>query len=75
MIEKAANLYIQMKIFKQVAGLMNKIKSPKILTLYGKSKESEGSYKEAEKAYEKAEDWENVVRLNLNQLDSFEKAK
>ena len=54
---------------------MNNIKSPKILTLFGKSKESEGSYKEAEKAYEKAEDWENVVRLNLNQLDSFEKAK
>ena len=54
---------------------MNKIKSPKILTLYAKSKESEGAYKEAEKAYEKAEDWENVIRLNLNQLDNFDKAK
>jgi len=32
---------------------MNKIKSPKILILYAKSKEFEGSYKEAEKAYEK----------------------
>ncbi len=32
---------------------MSKIKSPKILTLYAKSKESEGAYKEAEKAYEK----------------------
>ena len=50
MIEKAANLYIQMKIFKQAAGLMNKVKSPKILTLFVKLKESEGLYKEAEKA-------------------------
>ena len=56
MIEKAANPCIQMKIFMQAAGLMNKIKSPKILTLFGKSKESEGSYKEAEKANDKAED-------------------
>ena len=54
---------------------MNNIKSPKILTLFEKSKESEGSDKEAEKANDKAEDLKNVVRLNLNQLDSFEKAK
>ena len=45
---------------------MNKIKSPKLLSLYAKSKEAEGSFKEAESAYEKAEDWDNVVRLNLN---------
>ena len=32
---------------------MNKIKSPVLLRLYAKSKESEGAYKEAEKAYEK----------------------
>ena len=54
---------------------MNKIKSPKLLQLYAKSKESEGSFKDAEVAYEKAEDWESVVRLNLNQLDNIEKAK
>lgn len=40
-----------------------------------KSKEIEGNYLEAEKAYEKAENWENVIRLNLNQLDDLEKAK
>jgi len=40
-----------------------------------KSKEIEGNYMEAEKAYEKAENWENVIRLNLNQLDNLEKAK
>lgn len=54
---------------------MNKIRSPKLLTLYAKAKESEQSYKEAENAYEKAEEWESVVRLNLNQLDNIEKAK
>ena len=75
MLEKAASLYIQLKMFKQAAPLMNKIKSPVLLRLYAKSKESEGAYKEAEKAFEKAEDWENVVRLNLNQLDNFDKAK
>jgi WD repeat-containing protein 19 len=45
---------------------MNKIKSPKLLTLYAKAKESENAFKEAENAYEKAEEWESVVRLNLN---------
>ena len=45
---------------------MNKIKSPKLLSLYAKSKESESLFNDAEAAYEKAEDWENVARLNLN---------
>ena len=45
---------------------MNKIKTPKLLTLYAKAKESENAFKEAENAYEKAEEWESVVRLNLN---------
>lgn len=45
---------------------MNRVKSPKLLILYAKAKESEGQFAEAENVYEKAEDWENVVRLNLN---------
>ena len=45
---------------------MNKIRSPKLLALYAKAKESEGAFKDAENAYEKAEEWESVVRLNLN---------
>jgi len=36
---------------------------------------SEGRFKDAEEAFEKAEDWESVVELNLNQLDDIEKAK
>lgn len=54
---------------------MNKIRSPKLLALYAKAKESEGAFKDAENAYEKAEEWESVVRLNLNQLENIEKAK
>jgi hypothetical protein len=33
--------------------LISKIKSPKLLILLAKSKESEGNYSEAEKAYDK----------------------
>ncbi len=54
---------------------MNKVKSPKLLMLYAKAKMSENKFKEAEEAFEKAEDWESVVELNLNQLDDIEKAK
>lgn len=45
---------------------MSLIKSNKLLSLYAKSKETEGGFQEAEKYYEKAEDWENVIRLNLS---------
>jgi len=45
--------------------LISKIKSPKLLGLLAKTKESEGNYKEAEAAYESAEDWINVIRLNV----------
>ena len=39
--EKAASLYIQLKMFKQVNPLMKKIKSPKLLILLAKAKESD----------------------------------
>ena len=44
---------------------MDKITSPSILVMVAKAKEAEKSFKEADKAYEKANDWENVIRLNL----------
>ena len=54
-------------MFKYAAPLMDKLtSSPNLQSLYAKSKESEGKYKEAEQAYEKAGDWENVIRLNVN---------
>mmetsp|Transcript_11592 Transcript_11592/g.10109 ORF Transcript_11592/g.10109 Transcript_11592/m.10109 type:complete len:368 (-) Transcript_11592:489-1592(-) len=73
--EKAASIYIQLKLFSQAMPLISKIKSPKLLVQLAKAKETEANFKEAENAYEKAEDWENVIRINLNYLNSLEKAK
>jgi len=43
--------------------------------MVAKAKEAEKLYREAEKAYEKANDWENIIRLNLDHLDNPERAK
>ena len=43
--------------------------------MVAKAKEAEKNYKEAEAAFEKANDWENIIRLNLNHLNNPEKAK
>lgn len=75
LIEKAASIYIQMKMFNQAAPLMDKITSPSILIMIAKAKEGERNFKEAEQFYERANDWENVVRLNLNNLSNPDKAK
>jgi WD repeat-containing protein 19 len=39
--------------------------------MVAKAKESENNYKEAESAYERANDWENIIRLNLDPKVSF----
>lgn len=75
MLEKAASLYIKILDFKRAAPLISMIKSPNLLKQYAKAKESEGAYVEAEQIYEKAESWEDVVRLNLEKLDNLKKAK
>jgi hypothetical protein len=43
--------------------------------LVAKAKEAEKNYREAEKAYERANDYENIIRLNLEFLDNPEKAE
>lgn len=43
--------------------------------MVAKAKESEKNYKDAEAAYERANDWENIIRLNLDHLNNAEKAK
>lgn len=74
--ERAAAIYIQIKHLKQAIPLIEKINSPKLLRELAKAKEAEKQYKEAEKAYERANDWENVIRLNVQYLDDgIEKAK
>ena len=73
--EKAATIYIKMKMFSSAEGLMDKIKSPKLLSQLAKMKETEGLYSDAEKAYTAASDWENVIRINLKYLDNPDKAR
>ena len=73
--EKAATIYIRLKLFKSAEDLMDKIKSPKLLIQLAKMKEVEKLYADAEKAYESASDWENVIRINLKFLDNPEKAR
>ena len=75
LVEKAASIYIQIKMFQAAAPLMDQITSPSILIMVAKAKESENNYKEAEAAYERANDWENIIRLNLDHLGNLEKAK
>jgi WD repeat-containing protein 19 len=75
LVEKAASIYIQMKMFSAAAPLMDQITSPSILIMVAKAKEQEKNYKEAEAAFERANDWENIIRLNLNHLNNPEKAK
>ena len=43
--------------------------------MVAKAKEAERNYKEAEAAYERANDFENLIRLNLDHLSNPEKAK
>jgi WD repeat-containing protein 19 len=62
-------------MFQAAAPLMDKITSPSILVMVAKAKEAEKNYREAEKAYERANDFENIIRLNLDFLDNPERAK
>ena len=71
--EKAATIFIKMKMFSSAEGLMDKIKSPKLLSQLAKMKETEGLYSDAEKAYMAAGDWENVIRINLKYLNNPDK--
>lgn len=75
LVEKAASIYIQMGMFAQANPLIDKITSPNILQMVAKAKEAEKLYREAEKAYERANDWENIIRLNLDHLENPERAK
>jgi len=43
--------------------------------MVAKSKEADRNFKEAEVMYERANDWENVIRINLEHLRNVDKAK
>ena len=55
--------------------MLEQITSPTILIMVAKAKEAERNFKDAEAAYERANDWENIIRLNLDHLGNPEKAK
>eukprot|EP00672_Neobodo_designis_P023740 CAMPEP_0174834780 /NCGR_PEP_ID=MMETSP1114-20130205/5042_1 /TAXON_ID=312471 /ORGANISM="Neobodo designis, Strain CCAP 1951/1" /LENGTH=1382 /DNA_ID=CAMNT_0016068709 /DNA_START=126 /DNA_END=4274 /DNA_ORIENTATION=- len=68
--ERAATIYIkETKQLKAAARVMKNINSRNILTMYAKAKEvGEAAYQEAMQAYERAEDWDNVVRIKVEFL-------
>lgn len=43
--------------------------------MVAKAKEAEKNYREAEKLYERANDFENMIRINLEHLENPERAK
>lgn len=75
LVEKAASIYIQIGMFAAANPLISKISSPAILILVAKAKEAEKLFRESEAIYEKANDYESMIRLNLDQLDNVERAK
>lgn len=72
--EKAATMYLRMKAFTKLEGLMDRITSPKLLAQYAKSMESQRRYKDAAAAYERAQDIDNVIRVCLKHLEAPQRA-
>uniref|UniRef100_A0A8C2CUW6 WD repeat domain 19 n=1 Tax=Cyprinus carpio TaxID=7962 RepID=A0A8C2CUW6_CYPCA len=72
--DKAASVYIRCKNWAKVGELLPHVTSPKIHLQYAKAKEVDGKYKEAAMAYESARDWDNVIRILLEHLNSPEEA-
>jgi len=62
-------------MFAEANPLIDKISSPAILVLFAKAKEVEKNFREAERIFEKANDYENMIRINLDHLDNLERAK
>lgn len=72
--EKAAQVYIKCKNWNKVGELLQLITSPKIHSQYAKAKEAEGYFKEAFKSYMNAKEYENAIRIQLDNLKNPEQA-
>ena len=70
--DKAAHLYIKLKNWTKISGLLSNISSPKIQLQF--PNETDGKYKEAVVAYEAARDFDSAVRLLLDKLNDPENA-
>lgn len=72
--EKAATCYIELKNWTKIGQLLPHIKSATTFIQYAKAKEAMGNYKESVGAYERAEDYDNVVRVDLDHLNDIRHA-
>ena len=70
--DKAVHLYIKLKNWTKIGGLLPNISSPKIQLQF--ANETDGKYKEAVVAYEAARDFDSAVRLFLDKLNDPENA-
>ena len=72
--DKAASVYIKTKNWTKVGDLLPNLSSPKIYAQYAKAREVDGKYQDAASAYEKAKDFDNVIRIQLDHLKNPEAA-
>lgn len=72
--DKAAAMYIKMRNWGQVAALLPRMTSTKLVIKYAKAREAEGAYREAVGAYEQAGEFESVIRINLDHLSNPDEA-
>jgi len=72
--DKAASVYIKTKNWSKVGELLPNLTSPKIYAQYAKAREVDGKYQDAASAYEKAKDFDNVIRIQLDHLKNPEAA-
>uniref|UniRef100_A0A8D9BEH2 WD repeat-containing protein 19 n=1 Tax=Cacopsylla melanoneura TaxID=428564 RepID=A0A8D9BEH2_9HEMI len=72
--EKAATCYIQLKNWTKIGQLLPHVKSVSTFIQYAKAREAMGNFKESVDAYERAEDYDNVVRVDLDHLNDIRHA-
>lgn len=70
--DDAAAIYIrdtkQMRMAQQILG---KVQSRNVLMLYAQAKEEDSQYQDAATAYDRAEDWDNAVRIRVEYLNDL----
>ncbi|XP_050543310.1 WD repeat-containing protein 19 isoform X2 [Daktulosphaira vitifoliae] len=67
--DQAASCYIRLKNWSKVGEYASRITSRKIYAQYAKAMEAMGNYKQAHYGYSAAQDYDNVIRLDLDKLN------
>eukprot|EP01105_Mastigella_eilhardi_P003885 TRINITY_DN1506_c0_g1_i1.p1 TRINITY_DN1506_c0_g1~~TRINITY_DN1506_c0_g1_i1.p1 ORF type:complete len:773 (-),score=230.44 TRINITY_DN1506_c0_g1_i1:109-2148(-) len=65
LFDKSASIYLKCRNYGQLKDIMPNVTSPGLHSLYAKAKEEQGDLAEAERSYILANDFDNVIRLNL----------